>query len=194
MIAVEKMERILAGKLKEKRFLHSLGVQKTAIQLARKYGACEVKAGVAGLVHDCAKNLSNEELLNYAERFDIILDDVTKSEVQLLHGKVGARIAQIEFEIEDEEILDAIRYHTTGRNHMTLLDKVIYLADFIEPSRNFNEIDLLRTAALSNIDKATLMAIEMTIAYVIGKRSLLHPDTVYARNFLLQQMRGMGQE
>lgn len=179
----------IEGRIKEmltdKRYHHSIGVQKTAIILAKQYGSSIEKASIAGLVHDCAKNTSAEGLLKYAEEFDIILEDLTKWQPELLHGMIGAELAKTEFDIFDEDILNAIRYHTTGRANMTTLDKIIYLADYIEPTRNFSGVQQVREMALSDLDKATLMALEHTINYVIKRGQLLHVDTIHARNYLL---------
>lgn len=180
--------------LTEKRYQHSLSVQDTAVHLASLYNAPIEKARIAGLVHDCAKDLSVDQLLKHAAQFDIIMDDLTKYQPELLHGVVGAVLAKDLFDIEDIEIIDAIRYHTTGRSRMTTLDKIIYLADFIEPSRDFEGVDILRKAALSDLDKATLMALEHTIRYVMSKGKLLHVDTIHARNSLLLRQDGLEQE
>ncbi|AOT72774.1 bis(5'-nucleosyl)-tetraphosphatase (symmetrical) YqeK [Geosporobacter ferrireducens] len=188
------IENHIKEMLTEKRYQHSLGVQKTAIQLAKQYGASIEKASIAALIHDCAKDLSIEQLLKHAAQFDIIIDDLTKFHPELLHGAVGAALAKSLFSIHDEEIIDAVRYHTTGRSNMTMLDKIIYLADFIEPSRNFDGVDQLRAMASSNLDRATLMALEHTIYYVIKKSKLLHVDTIHARNFLLLRQDGLEQE
>ncbi|QZY57080.1 bis(5'-nucleosyl)-tetraphosphatase (symmetrical) YqeK [Crassaminicella profunda] len=194
MLQINEIKKILKSKLKEKRYLHSLGVQKTAENLAKIHNGPVTEASIAGLVHDCAKNLSNEELLNYAKQFGILIDGVTKFQPGLLHGAVGAEVAKREFFIEDDEILNAIHFHTTGKENMTLLEKIIYLADYIEPNRNFNGVEILREVALSDLDKAILMAFNNTIKYVVIKGELLHPTTILARNYLLLQRDGLRQE
>ena len=194
MKSLSYMERHVQEMLTEKRYRHSLGVQKTAIKLAEQYDVSVEKASIAGLIHDCAKDLSFDQLLKQAAQFDIIMDDLTKYQPELLHGVVGAALAKELFEIEDNEIIDAVKYHTTGRHNMTKLDKIIYLADFIEPSRNFDGIDPLRKIAFSNLDEAILMTLEHTIYYVITKGKLLHVDTIHARNFLLLKQDGLERE
>ncbi len=179
------IKQLLKSSLTHKRYQHSLAVQATAVGLAKKYNCSIDKASIAGLIHDCAKDLPLEELLNYVERFGIILDSVTKKQTELIHAVVGAELARREFGIHDQEILDAIRYHTTGRNNMMLLEKIIYLADYIEPNRKFPGVDDLRNVALSNLDKATLMATNQTISYIIFQNKLIHHDTISARNSLL---------
>jgi predicted HD superfamily hydrolase involved in NAD metabolism len=189
LLQSDEIKKILKSKLKRKRYVHSLGVQKTAEQLAKIHNESVTKASIAGLVHDCAKNLSGKELLNYAKQFDILVDGVTKIQPELLHGAIGAEIAKRELCIEDDEILNAIRFHTTGKAKMTLLEKIIYLADYIEPNRNFNGVETLRKVALSDLDQATLMAFNNTIKYVVSNNGLLHPTTIFARNDLLLQKR-----
>lgn len=182
---IKKIQQDLKSLLSPKRFLHSLGVQETAMFLAKRYGCTVDKASIAGLVHDCAKDLNKHQMLNYVDEFDIILDSVTKKQTELLHAVVGREFARLAFGIQDQGILDAIRYHTTGREGMTLLEKIIYLADYIEPNRKFPGVDELRRVALSNLDKATLMATDRTISHLISQGKLIHHDTISARNSLL---------
>lgn len=194
MVDLEQIHAFLKKGLSESRYMHSLGVQETAVELAKRYHASVEKASIAGLVHDCAKGYNKDELLNYAAQFGIILDNVTRKQGELLHAVVGAELAKREFHIEDEEILNAIRFHTTGRANMTLLDKIIYLADYIEPNRKFQGVEALRQQALSNLDKATFMAANQTIAYIIFQNKLIHHDTISARNSLLMDLEGLRQE
>jgi predicted HD superfamily hydrolase involved in NAD metabolism len=182
---ISKIQQYLKSLLSPKRYLHSLGVQETAILLAKQHGCPIDKASIAGLIHDCAKGLNKQQLLNYVERFDIILDSVTKKQTELIHAVVGSQFARLEFGIQDQGILDAIRYHTTGRAGMTLLEKIVYLADYIEPNREIPGVDELRMVALSNLDKATLMATDRTISHLILSGKLIHHDTISARNSLL---------
>ncbi len=187
MLDIDLMLNILREKLNNKRFEHSLGVQKTAEELARKYGVSVKKASIAGLLHDCAKNYSGEQLFRLALELNITIDDVTRYNPHLLHGQIGARVASDIFSVKDNDILNAIRYHTTGRKNMSSLEKIIYLSDFIEPNRCFPGVDKIRNQALFDLDKATLMALNHTISYVISKGTLLHHATIHARNFLLLQ-------
>jgi len=188
LLNIEIISLVLKNRLNEKRYLHSLGVMKTAEELAKIYDAPVEKAIIAGLVHDCAKNLNSNQMLKYAFKFDILLDGVTNHQIQLLHGHIGAELAKNEFGINDIDILNAIRFHTTGRENMSTLEKIIFLADFIEPNRAFPGVDKLRNMALFNLDKATFMALNHTIKHVITKGELLHVSTVHARNFLLEQL------
>ncbi len=179
----------LRGMIDEKRLLHSIGVRDTAAMLAKRYGADEKKARIAGILHDCAKNIPKEEGLARCEKAGIYLKPVCYIEKGLVHSYLGAHIAKTEFGVEDAEILDAIYYHTTGHEDMPLLTKIIYLSDMIEPGRNVPNVDELRRIAMEDIDEALIRSINSTISHVLGKGSILDVDTVAARNFLVQQKR-----
>jgi predicted HD superfamily hydrolase involved in NAD metabolism len=176
----------IRGKLKNMlshdRFLHSLRVTEQAVILARKFGADTRKAEIAGLLHDCARDLSLTEALNAAAKFDIILDNITMNSPEIIHAAIGEAIAKYRFNITDGEILDAIRYHTTGRKGMAQLEKIIFIADYTEPSRDFPGVDEIRNVLQQSLDRAVLYALDNTLEYLIGKKQLIHPDTVEARN------------
>lgn len=151
-----------------KRFEHTLGVEFTAAALAMKYGASIMDAQVAGVLHDCAKCLSDQERLKICEKHDIPVSEVERRNPFLLHAKVGAYLAETEYKVTDRpEILDAIRYHTTGREDMSLLEKIIFVADYIEPGRrhapNLSEI---RPLAFENLDSAVLRILEDTLVHL----------------------------
>lgn len=172
--------------LSEKRYTHSLGVASEAEKLARHYGADAEKAYVAGIVHDCAKEIANEKAISLInDTYGINLDTITMRTHKLLHGPLGACIAQSEFDIYDAEILDAIKYHTTAKANMSLLCKILYIADYIEPNRDFDGVEELRESAYKNIDEAILTGLDFTLGELIEKGSMFHPDTVHARNWLL---------
>ena len=192
LIDIETISALLKEKLSCERFQHSVGVMNTGSVLARIHGVSEYDARIAGLVHDCAKNLNSNQMLNLALKFDILLNGVLKHSTHLLHSFVGAELAKEEFDIHDLDILNAIRFHTTGRENMSDLEKIIFVADLIEPSRNFPGVEKLRNLALSNLDKATLMALDHTIGYVISKGEPLHELTVLARNYLIFQTKVSG--
>lgn len=185
---MENMKEKLKNMLDEERYVHSLGVQETAVKLAAKYGADTGKASTAGLIHDCAKRLGNDELLKMAKYCDIDIGIVYQKQPELLHGPVGAYVAEKEFLIYDKEILHAIKYHTTGCENMSLMDKVIYIADYIEPSRNFPGVDDLREETYRDLDSGVLMALDNTIRYVIVKKQLIDILTIRARNYMLYSM------
>lgn len=184
----EMVER-LRGMIDEKRFQHSIGVRDTAAMLAKRYGVDEEKARIAGILHDCAKNIPKDEGIARCEEAGIPLKPVCYIEKGLVHSYLGAHIAKTEFGVTDMGILDAIYYHTTGHEDMPLLTKIIYLSDMIEPGRNVPNVEELRRIALEDIDEALIRSINSTITHVLGKGSILDCDTVAARNFLVQQRR-----
>lgn len=184
---INAMRTKLQGMLLEKRFNHSLMVCETAKELARMYGADEKKAEIAGLLHDCAKNFSKDEMFSLCEKYAIKLDEVTKKQVGLIHAFLGAEIAKDLFGIDDDEIYDAIFYHTVGKPDMSLLTKIIYIADAIEPLRNYDGVEHLRELAHSDLDKALVYQIDITIKSVLKKGSLLHLNTVDTRNYYLSR-------
>lgn len=188
MTEKEMLEK-LRSMMDEKRFQHSLGVRDTAEMLAKKYGIDAEKARIAGILHDCAKNIPKEEGIRRCEAAGIPLKEVCYIEKGLVHSYLGAYIAKTEFGIEDAEVLDAIYYHTTGHVDMPLLTKIIFLSDIIEPGRNVPQVEELRRIALEDIDEALIRSINSTITHVLQKGSVLDCDTVAARNFLVQQRR-----
>ncbi|MGB9678688.1 MAG: bis(5'-nucleosyl)-tetraphosphatase (symmetrical) YqeK [Thermoanaerobacteraceae bacterium] len=183
----------LKNKLKEfiseNRFIHSVGVMNTAVELADLYGADPVKAQVAGLLHDCAKGYSEEQLLDLAQKYDIYLDEILINSPFLLHGPVGAKMLKEYFAIDDQEIARAIAIHTTGDINMSILDKIIFLSDYIEPGRDFEGVKELRELAYKDLDLAVLKALDNTINYVIKKGMLLYDKTVDSRNDILIKLR-----
>ena len=164
---IEFMKKYLEENLVKGRYLHTLGVVETAKSLAKIYGVDIKKAEIAALAHDIAKNWSPQDLLEVIDKNNINL------------------VAREHFEIEDEEILSAIRWHTTGKENMSKLDKIIYLADMIEPSRDFSGVEELRNDSKDDLDKAMLNALTHTIKYLLEKGCLIDINTVKARNYLL---------
>lgn len=176
----------LRSMLNDHRYKHSIGVQETAIMLAKQNGADVKKASIAGLIHDCAKDLSNDILINIAEKdCGIYINDIYRIQPELLHGLVGAYVAQKEFGIYDEDIIHSIKYHTTGCLKMSMLDKIIYIADYIEPGRDFPGVNNIRELTLKNINKGVLMALDNTIKFIIERGQLLDSHTVEARNWMI---------
>lgn len=151
----------------EKRYEHTLGVAFTAASLAMRYGADVKQAQVAGLLHDCAKCMTNEERLSICKKNKLEVTPVEKANPFLLHAKVGAFLAKEKYGIQDEEILSAVRCHTTGRPNMTLLEKIVFTADYIEPSRKTAPtLDEVRTMAFQNLDIALCKILSDTLNYL----------------------------
>lgn len=177
---------------KERRFLHTLGVADEAVRLAPKFGVDEKKARTAALLHDCAKNLDEKR----GESFDKIcrcygveLDEYAREEKALVHAFLGAAVARLDYGIEDEEILSAIYYHTTARAAMTPLEKLIYIADMTEPGRVLEQAAEIRRLVETDPDEALIYAIGCSIKHVVKKGTLIHPDSVDARNYLIEHRR-----
>lgn len=182
---MDLIEEKLIKSIGIKRYNHSIGVMETSINLAKLYNCDLDKARMAGLLHDCAKFCDSIYLLKMAKDFDIILDDIMLSNHELIHGPLGSKIAEKVYSIKDKEILDSIYYHTTGRENMTLLDKIIYISDYIEPGRSFPGVNEFRDLAMKDLDKCVRLSMENTLKYLMDKGKLIHLDTIRARNYML---------
>mgnify|MGYP000860398855 CR=1 FL=1 len=167
------------------RYNHSLLVMETSIQLAKIYNYSIEEARLAGLLHDCGKFQDKTKILKMIEEFDIILDNIMEKNTALVHGPLGEAIAKSKYNIHNKNILNAIRYHTTGRENMSLLEKIVFIADLIEPSRNFPGVEKMRKLAYENLNKSIIFALNSNIQFVIERKGLLHLDTIKARNYLL---------
>jgi predicted HD superfamily hydrolase involved in NAD metabolism len=176
---------VLRKRLTPKRFRHSLRVASLARSLARQYGVGEDKAYLAGLLHDYAKNLDDSELLRWAAHYQLRLDPILEAFPQLLHGPVGACLIWKKMNLQDEEVLQAISRHTLGCPGMSPLDKIIFLADLIEPGRKFIGVEELRCLVKKDLDLALLEAYDQTIRHLLGRRVPIHPVMIEARNDLL---------
>lgn len=185
----EKALQIVKGQLTEHRYQHTLGVMETAIQLAKKYGVNVRQAELAAIFHDYAKFRPKDEMKR------IIVEQNMPRELleynsELWHAPVGAYLAEKEAGIADQEVLDAIRYHTSGRIGMTLLDKIIYLADYIEPGRVFPGVDFVRGLAAEDLEKALIESMKNTIQFLMKKNQPVYPDTFNAYNSLVKNSGG----
>lgn len=171
---IEQMRQDIKNKLKASRYQHSIGVEEVSKDLAVIYGCDEKKACIAGLLHDCAKYLSGEELICECRRFHIPISEVEAGNADLLHSKVGAIYAKEQYGVEDEDIINSISYHTTGRPGMTLLEKIIFTADYIEPNRKpLPRIDEIRHAAYEELDQAIVMILKNTLDYLQSSGALI---------------------
>ncbi len=184
----EEALRLVKQQLTEHRYQHTLGVMETAISLARQYGADEKKAETAAIFHDYAKFRPKEEMQK------IIIEqglpkDLLEFNAELWHAPAGAYLVEKEAGITDGEILNAIRYHTSGRPGMTLLEKIIYLADYIEPGRHFPGVDEVREMAKENLNQALIKAVQNTIMFLMKKNQTVYPETFHTYNDLIQHER-----
>lgn len=173
-----KIRKAMEKNLDPKRYEHTLGVEYTAAALAMRYDAPILNAQIAGLLHDCAKCMSNEKRISICEKNHISISEIEKRNPFLLHGKVGAFLARTEYGVEDQDVLNAIWNHTTGRPGMSLLEKIVFIADYIEPGRkqapNLQEI---RRMAFVNLDCTLIKILEDTIAYVKETEADIDPMT-----------------
>ena len=182
-LTLSQLRPVALSYLKYKRIPHVLGTEQEAIRLAERYGADVEKARVAALLHDCTKKLDMEEQLALCRHYGIELDELEQKALKLLHAKTGAAIARDVFGV-DEEIYNAIWWHTTGHAGMTLLEKIIYLADYIEPSRDFPGVDKLRKVCYEDLDKGLLLGLDMSIQEMTEMGNPVHRATVEARDAL----------
>ena len=182
----EEMRALLEKSLKTSRYQHSLGVAETAVFLARRFGVDEEQAQVAGLLHDCAREFRNEDLIAEAEKRLIMVGNIERQMPLLLHAYVGSRLVTEKYGVSDHAIEQAIWRHTVGGAKMTKLDKIIWFADMIEPNRNYPGVEELRNLAkTAALDDMVLAGLTQSITFVLQKGGLIHPDTVIARNEIL---------
>jgi len=176
----------------EKRWLHTVGVIRASVELANRFGADPAKAELAAILHDLAKYWPVEEQVRVLRRASLppgfAADDLLPYDAALLHAPVAAFVAETEYGVDDPEVLDAIRWHTTGRERMTLLDKVVCLADYIEPGRDFPGVDRIRRLAETDLEAALVAGFDSTISFLLQKGKKLFPLTVLARNGLLDEI------
>lgn len=185
-ITSKEIKNYIEINLSEKRFKHSLGVANEAKKLAQIYNANEEKAFFAGLAHDLAKELNFEKVEKILK--DSGFENLSEKYSQpLIHGPVAAVMLKKEFKILDEEILDAVFYHTTGKENMPLLTKIIYTADFTEDGRAFCESKKAREISYKNLDDAIIYISGCVIINTVERGNIIHPDTVFTRNYLLKQ-------
>ena len=175
---IEKIKNKISRRQDGIRFEHTVGVMYTAASLAMCYGADMEKAYLAGLLHDCAKHYSGEKKLDLCKKYNIPISDAELENPGLLHAKLGAYLAEHKYDIHDQEILDSIIWHTTGRPDMTLMDKIVYIADYIEPNRNqAPNLAHFRQLAFEDIDECLYQILEASLAYLKTRNEVIDPMT-----------------
>ena len=190
---IRKIRRAMEKSLEEKRYEHTLGVAYTAAALAMRYGASIESAELAGLLHDCAKGMEEEKSISFCEKHHIGITDVERRKPQLLHAKVGSFLAMNTYKVHDKDVINAILNHTTGRPGMSLLEKIIFVADYIEPGRKqAPHLDEIRRLAFQNLDSALLRILEETIIYLQNFPEDIDPITeksldYYRKEILLEE-------
>ena len=175
--------------IRAKRIAHVRGTEGEAARLARRWGADEEKARRSAILHDCTKYLTMEEQLQLCAKYGIVLDDLERQAVKLLHAKTGACVARDVYGVSDD-MYEAIFWHTTGKADMTLLEKILYIADYMEPTRDFPGVERLRALAYEDLDAAVCLGCEMSIQEMHDRGLPVHPNTVKARDWLRSKARG----
>ena len=173
--------------LSEYRRVHSLNVAEEAVRFAKKYGGDEEKARVAGLLHDVTKETDFETQLQIMENGGIILTELEKRSPKLWHAISGACYVRDVIGIDDEDIFNAIRYHTTGRAGMSQLEKLVFLADFTSAERDYPDIDVIRAHSENSLEEGMLYGIKFTLNRLVGRDALISPDALEAYNDLLMK-------
>ena len=175
--------------IRAKRIAHVKGTEEEAVRLARRWGADEEHARRAAILHDCTKYLELDEQLQLCAKYGIVLDELEQQAVKLLHSKTGACVARHVYGVSDD-IYEAIFWHTTGKADMTLLEKLLYIADYMEPTRDFPGVERLRALAYEDLDAAVLLGCEMSIQEMAERGLPVHPNTVKARDWLRSKTKG----
>lgn len=185
MMNLEVMQNLLKESIPGKRYKHSVNVYETALNLAEAHGLPPEKIAVAALLHDCGREVAAKESVAKAQELGLPVDKIEMQQPILLHAKLGVYNAMHKYGVADQEILDGILYHTTGIDGMSVLAKVVYLADMIEPGRDFPGVDELRKLARKDLDKAMLLAYSNTIRYLLDGGLLIHPHCISGYNELI---------
>ena len=185
----EEIEKKLKNTLDEERYRHTLGVSYTAAAIAMAHGYDVEKARLAGILHDCAKSVPKEKRIPMCEEYGIEVTDCERENTGLLHSKLGTVVAGRDYGITDQEIHGAIRWHTTGRPEMTLLEQIIYIADYIEPNRDA-EIDIpakIRMAAYDDLDQCCAMIMKSIVEYLKTSSKRMDEMTLEAYEYYRQK-------
>lgn len=180
----EFYDDLIKNRLTPQRYYHSVCVAKKAAELAKEYGCDTDKAYLAGLMHDVCKNDDDEKILKIFNKFDIIIDKVSFRERKLWHAIAGAAYCKYELHLDDE-VCSAIRYHTTGRADMSLLEKIIFIADFVSDDRDYDDVDKVRDMLKYGLDNTVTFALNYSITDLCKMGKAIHPDTVDGYNFMI---------
>ena len=180
-IIKEELKQILS----EKRYIHSVNVAKQAQKLAKIYGCDEEKAMTAGILHDVTKETPFDEQLKIITEGGIILDEIEKLSQKLWHPISGSVYIQKYLDINDADIINAIRFHTTGRSNMSLLEKIIFVADFTGDERNYDGVDIMREKALRSLEEAMIYGLQFTIQDLSSRALTIHPNALSCYNELI---------
>lgn len=181
-VNISEYKKIIKSKMGDYRYAHSVNVSEEAVKLAKRFGADEEKAAVAGILHDITKELPKDEQLQIMLDGGIILDDIQKDAQKLWHGISGSVYVKNNLGIQDEDILNAIRYHTTGRAGMSLLEKIIFIADFTSKERSYQGVSTMRKKAKKSLESAMLYGFQFTFKDLSKRELAIHPDELACYN------------
>ena len=182
----EEIYNEVKNRLSEKRFNHSICTMQRAIEYAKIYGEDEEKIKLIAIAHDIAKQLKKEEIKELVEKYDIYLDDMEKDNIALSHSKIGAAICKNEFGF-DEDMVGAIAFHTTGRENMTTMEKIIFVADATGSDRNFEDTQEVYQLAKNNLDEAIIKILIETIKDIVENKKTMHLDTIRTYNYYIDK-------
>ncbi|OKP92609.1 phosphohydrolase [Paenibacillus sp. P3E] len=183
----EALIEAVSAQMPDKRWKHTLGVMETSVKLAERYGGDPVRAETAAILHDVAKYWPVERMKEIIEQNGLSAE-LLSYDKQLWHAEVGAFVAEHEYGITDPEVLDAIRFHTSGRENMGLLEKIVCLADYIEPGRDFPGVEDIRKLSKVSLEEGLIAGFDSTISLLLQKRRIVFPLTMLARNNLVRIM------
>ena len=187
-----EFKEIMKNRLTEKRYIHSLNVADSAKKLAKLYGYDEEVAYTAGLIHDCCKDTPAGLQLSYMLENGVELSEYELGVAKLYHSICGSVFVKKEFGIDNQDIINAVRYHTTGRKNMSLLEKIIFIADFISDERDYNGVEIMREKAVKSLDEAIVEGLSFTIKDLIDQGRIIHPDTLDAYNDAMMKILNTG--
>ena len=181
-MSIAEYKKIIKSLMSENRYNHCVNVSKEAVKLAKRYGGDEEKAAIAGILHDITKEMPKEEQLQIMLDSGIILDDIQKNAPKLWHGISGSVYIKNHLDIDDEDILNAICYHTTGRAGMSLLEKIIFVADFTSEERTYKGVATMRKKSRKSLEDAMLYGFKFTFSDLSSRELAIHPDELACYN------------
>ena len=184
-MTIDNYKKIMRERLSEKRFLHCLNVSKEAVFLAKKYGADEKKAELAGLLHDIMKEEETSRQFEIFDEYNIELNEIEKITPKLWHAMSGAYYIKNVLKIDDDDIFNAVRYHTTGRNNMSLLEKVIFVADFTSFERDYDGVEEIRKVAYKDLDLGVIEGLAFSLKSLALDKKAIHNDTIEGYNYMI---------
>lgn len=188
----EDYRSLIKNRMSEMRYIHSLNVAKAAAALAEHYGADVKKAEIAGILHDCCKEIPKDEMLQIITSGGIILDAAEKSSSKLWHAIAGSVYVRDELNIQDDDIINSIKYHTTGRAGMSLLEKIIFIADFIGEEREYDGVEIMRKKAFTCLEDAMLFGLQFTITDLARRKLQIHSNALFCYNDIINYLQEKG--